>query len=261
MPSSFDILGSRNGAVVIIEIPDELADYEVQIASAIMTQHINVKSVLSKESERQGEYRLRDLRLIAGDLDTEVIHKESGCSFKINPRVVYFSARESTERERIKGMVKPREDVLVMFSGVGPFPICIAKQHPTVTVTGVEINPTAHRYAQENVELNKVRDQVTLIMGDVREICPQLNKVFDRVLMPLPKGAYEFLDVAIPMVKKGGVLHFYHWAPEDDMFKEAKALVDEQATAYGREALFMDGMKISLYSPGVCKVRVDMVIK
>lgn len=259
-PSSFDILGSRNGAVAVVEIPEGLAAYEKEIAEAIQAVHKNVRSVLSKDSEREGEYRLRSLRLIAGDPDTEVVHKESGCRFKLDPQLMYFSTRESTERERIVEKVQPGEDVLVMFSGVSPIAICIAKRHPDVTVTAVEINPEAHRYAVENTRLNKVADRVKLILGDVREVCPYLNTVFDRVLMPLPKGAHMFLDVAVPMVKPGGVLHLYHWAPEDDLFTEAQRLVAEAADEAGRRAEFIGSEKVSLYSPRVYKVRVDMVI-
>ncbi len=260
IPSSFDVLGSRSGAVAVIEIPEELSSYEKEIAEAIQAVHGNVRSVLSKDSGREGEYRLRSLRLIAGDPGTEVIHKESGCRFKLDPRVTYFSTRESTERERIVEMVQPGEDVLVMFSGISPIAICVAKRHPDAMVTAIEINPEAHRYAVENVKLNKVADRVKPILGDVREVCPSLNTVFDRVLMPLPKGAHMFLDVAIPMVKPGGALHLYHWAPEDDLFTEAQRLVTEAADEAGRRAEFIGGEKVSLYSPRVYKVRVDMLI-
>lgn len=260
VPSSFDILGSRSGAVAIIEVPDVLTSYEKEIAVAIQAVHKNIKSVLCKDSEREGEYRLRSLRLIAGDLDTEVIHKESGCSFKLDPQVTYFSTRESTERERLAEMVRPGEDVLVMFSGVSPIAVCIAKRHPDVTITAIEINPEAHGYAIENVKLNKVADRVKPILGDVRDVCPSLNKFFDRVLMPLPKGAHMFLDVAVSMVKPGGVLHFYHWAPEDDLYGEAQSFVVEAAAEMGRRAEFVGGVKVSLYSPRVYKVRVDMVV-
>jgi tRNA (guanine37-N1)-methyltransferase len=260
VPSSFDILGSRSGAVAVIEVPDELASYEREIAAAVQAVHKNIKSVLCKDSGREGEYRLRSLRLIAGDPDTEVIHKESGCSFKLDPQITYFSTRESTERERLAETVRPGEDVLVMFSGVSPIAVCIAKRHPDVTITAIEINPGAHGYAVENVKLNKVADRVTPILGDVRDVCLSLNKVFDRVLMPLPKGAHIFLDVAVSMVKPGGVLHFYHWAPEDDLYSEAQRLVVKAATEAGRRAEFVGGVKVSLYSPRVYKVRIDMVI-
>lgn len=257
VPKAFDILGSKGRAVAIIEIPDELREYETDIAEAIRRVHKNVKSVLGKESGRDGEYRLRDYRLIIGDPDTTILHKESGCSFKLDPRLTYFSNRESTERERITAKIKPNENILVMFSGIGPYPICIAKKHPTIKATAVELNPSAHKFCVENVKINKVKDQVSPILGDVREICPTLGNSFDRVLMPLPKGAYEFLDIAVSNVKPGGILHFYHWAPENDMFSEARRLVEKAAKEQGRNVRFTDGVKVSLFSPRVSKIRID----
>ena len=257
LPRSFDVLGSREGAIAIIEVPTELENYDEQIANAIMDVHGNVKSVLGKESERHGEYRLRDLRLLGGNKNTEVIHKESGCRFKLDPRKTYFSTRESTERERVNNLVNFGDNILVMFSGVAPFPICIARAHPSVTITCIEVNPIAHKYAVDNINLNKVQDRVTPLLGDVREVCPKLGKTFDRVLMPLPKGAHMFLDTAIPMVNQGGVLHLYHWASEGDLYSEAFQLVKGQASQLGREAELLGGNKVSLYSPRVYKIRAD----
>lgn len=261
VPASFDILGSRSGSVVIIEVPEELMEYERTLAEVVMGVHGNVKSVLGKESGRQGEYRLRELRLILGDSDTEVEHRESGCRFMVDPNLAYFSTRESTERERVASQVQPGEDVLVMFSGVAPYPICIAKRVPEARVTGVEINPDAHRYGLINVKLNKVQDRVRLLLGDVREVCPTLTEQFDRVVMPLPKGAHEFLDLAVSMLRPGGILHFYHWASESDLFTEAMTLIRQAAERQGRDARLLSGIKVSLYSPRVCKARVDAEVR
>jgi len=260
IPSSFDILGSKGEAVAIIEIPDGLIPHEKIIAEALMAVHKNVKSVLAKESERYGELRLRKYRLILGDPNTEIIHKESGCRFKLDPQTTYFSARESTERERICSQVKGPEEILVMFSGIGPFPICLAKHNKDVVCYAIELNPQAHRYCLENIKLNKLEDKVIAIQGDVREICPKLNKTFDRVIMPLPKGAHLFLDVAVPMVKPGGVLHFYHWAKNDDLYSDAFNLVKEASSKLGRRCSFEGGVKVSKYSPGVSKIRIDVRI-
>ena len=260
VPRSYDVIGSKQKAVAVIELPKGLREHESVIAGTLMGIQRNVKSVLVKESERAGEYRTRELRLVAGDPDTEVLHKESGCLFRLDPRAVYFSPRESAERERIAAAVADGEEVLVMFSGVGPLPICIAKRHGKVRVTAVELNLEAHNYCVENIHLNGVSDRVTAIRGDVREILNGLGRDFDRVLMPLPKGAYRFLDIAIPLLKDGGVLHFYHWAPEDDQYTEAEELVNRAAEAYGRRAEFIDRVRISQYSPRVWKIRLDAKI-
>jgi tRNA (guanine37-N1)-methyltransferase len=258
VPSSFDIVGSKKGAVAIIEIHNELEAFEKIIADSLMNLHKNVKSVLGKKSERHGELRLRDYRLLSGESNTEVVHKESGCIFKLDPRVTYFSTRESTERERICQQVSGCEKILVMFSGVGPFPICIAKHNRETKCLAIEMNHRAHQYCLENIDLNKLEDRVKAIHGDVMEICPQLDQQFDRVLMPLPKGAYLFLDVTIPLVKPGGLLHFYHWSSGDDLFGEAYNMVKQATTRFDRDCEFVNGVRVSKYSPGVSKVRIDV---
>ncbi len=260
VPSSFDVLGSKGDAVAIIEIPEEVSAYEIVIAETLMSIHKNIKSVLAKTSERYGELRLRDYRVLAGDLDTEIIHKESGCRFKLDPQVTYFSARESSERERICSQITGPEDVLVMFSGVGPFPICIAKHHKDVRCWAIELNQEAHEFCEENIRLNKVQDRVTAIQGDVITVCPSLGMEFDRVLTPLPKGAHLFLDITIPLVKQGGILHFYHWAPDEDSYSEAYRLVEEAAAVFGRKCTFKGGVRVAKYSPRVSKIRIDVQI-
>ena len=257
VPRSFDLIGSKQKAVAIIELPKGLEQFEDIIARAMMRVHKNVASVLAKESERTGEYRTRELRLVAGDPNTEVLHNEGGCLFRLDPMTVYFSPRECTERERVADAVKDGEEILVMFSGIGPLPICIAKKHRNVRATAVELNPVAHNYCVENIHLNKVGDRVKAIRGDVREVNKDIDVTYDRILMPLPKGAYKFLDVAVPLLKDRGTLHFYHWAPEEDPFTDAERLVARAAESQKRRAEFIGRMKVSQYSPRFWKVRVN----
>jgi tRNA (guanine37-N1)-methyltransferase len=254
---SYDLYGSKAKCVAVIEISEDLRNVEGNIADALMKVNRNVTSVLVKESARTGEFRTRSLRLLAGDPDTEVLHKESGCVFRLDPATVYFSPRESKERDRITKVVQENEDILVMFSGIGPLPIRIAKVHPRVTLTSIELNPIAHNYCIENIYLNKVSNQVKAIQGDVRKICPQFKKFFDRIIMPLPKGAYRFLDVAIPILKKYGTIHLYHWATEETAFFEAESIINTVAENFNREVNFTDKVKVSQYSPGTWKVRID----
>ncbi len=258
VPRSFDVIGSRGKAVAIVEVPPDLEPYGATLGDAVMRVQGNVKSVLAKGTERMGEFRIRDMRLLAGDPDTEVVHRESGCFFMVDPAKAYFSPRESTERERISALVAPGERILVMFGGIGPFPICIARREPSSSCVTVELNPDAHRYCIQNITLNKVSGRVKAILGDVREVCPTLYETFDRVLMPLPKGAHKFLDVAFPMVRPGGVIQFYHWGPRDDPFTEGEAVVKSEAETQRRKILSYESFRVSQYSPSAWKIRIDV---
>lgn len=261
IPKSFDLIGSKAKAVVVVEIPEELKGKEKLIAEAVMQLHKPVKSVLRKVSERKGKLRLREYKLIFGDKNTEVLHKEYGCLFKLDPKKVYFSPREAEERQRVAEQVKPDETVLVMFSGVAPFPVSMAKMQPKVNkIYAVELNPIAHKYAVENVKLNKVKDKVEPILGDVRKICPKLKGKFDRVVMPLPKGAYQFLGVAVPCLKAKGIIHFYHWASETKLFEEAIELVKKECEKLGKKVKFLNKCKVLPYGPRKWKVCIDAEI-
>src|SRR3989344_7926868 len=146
VPSSFDIIGSKEKAVAIIELNNKITKKRKVIAQALMQQHKNVTSVLMKESARTGKYRIRKLRIIGGLRNTEVSHKESGCSFLIDPRKAYFSPREGAEKLRVAEKIRNNEDVIVFFAGVGPFPIVLSKKSKAKSIVGIEINPAAVSY-------------------------------------------------------------------------------------------------------------------
>jgi len=261
IPSSYDVVGSREKAVAIIEIPDEVHENRKIIANALMKIHKNVKTVLEKISERKGIERLREYEIVVGDKNTEVVHKEYGCSFKVDPRKVYFSPREGAERMRIAEKVKAGETVLVMFCGVGPYPVVIARKQPMVKkVVGIEINPDAFNYMVENIKINKVQDKVMPILGNVKEKCKEFYGKCDRVVMPLPKGAHMFLNEAFRCLKSKGIIHFYHWSREDDLFSEAIEILKENAKKFKREIKILDTRKVLPYSPRTWKVCVDCFV-
>lgn len=263
VPTSFDIIGNKQRAVCIIEIPEELKAKEVEIAYAVMKLHKAVKSVLKKASERKGVYRKRGYRLIAGDKNTEVVHKEHGYLLRLDPQKVYFSPREGTERQRIAEQVKPNEIVLVMFSGISPFPIAIAKKQPRIDkVYAVELNRNAHRYAKENVRINRLSDKIILMPGDVREECKKLYGSCDRVVMPLPLGAENFLDIAINCLKpKGGIINFYSWGSEGDLFSNTLKLIQESTKNLNRRFEILEKRKVLPYKPRNFKICVDFRVK
>lgn len=264
VPSSFDIIGSREGAVAIVEFPEGAPErVKKAVAEAIMKLHKSVRVVLAKTSERKGPYRVRDHEVLAGEGPTEVVHVEHSVRLKLDPTKVYFSPREATERVRVASQVKPGETVMVMFAGVGPYALMIAKKQPLVEkVVAIELNPEAYRYMVENVRLNKLEGKVEPVLGDVKTEAKRWYGVCDRVVMPLPKGAHEFLDRAFLCLKpEGGVIHFYHWAPERDLFSEACMLLEREATLRGMGVRILNTRKVSEYAPRVFKVCVDALIE
>jgi tRNA (guanine37-N1)-methyltransferase len=217
---------------------------------------------LEKASKRKGIYRIRKYRFIAGERKFETIHKEYGCVFKLDPTKVYFSPRELTERQRIASQVKENEVVMVMFAGVAPYAIQIAKKQPKVKeVIAIEINPIAVKYAKENVVLNKVEDKVRVIEGDVREKCKDFYGKCDRVVMPLPKGAEDFLDIAVKCLKNKGYIHFYNWGSEPNIFENAEKIIKDELSKMNVKYKIINKRKVLPYAPRKLKVCIDIFVK
>jgi len=260
IPSSYEIIGSREKAVAIIEIPEDLQKKEKEIANQILIRHKNVKSVLKKVSERTGVYRKRKYELLAGDPNTEVIHKEHYCSYKLDPKLVYFSPREGTERLRIANQVKPKETVMLMFAGIGTYAIIIAKKQPKVDkIISIEINSSAYEYMKENIRLNKVSDKIIPILGDVKLKCKDWYGKCDRVIMPLPHDAWKFLDLAFKCLKSHGNIHMYIIDREENIEDKVRSIIDRFNKKIKRETSYK--IKKTLpYSPKTFKYCVDIII-
>jgi tRNA (guanine37-N1)-methyltransferase len=249
---SFDVVGN----IAIIEMPDELRPSQRVIADAIMEMNKNIKTVLKKASMHEGKYRTQRLKYIVGKRTKETVHKENNVMLKLNVETSYFSPRSSTERKRIMGLVEPGEDVLVMFSGIGPFCMEIAKNAKPRCVYGVEINPEAHRYAQENVRLNKLEGKVKLYNGDVRDVVPGLKERFDRIVMPLPKDADTFLDTAFKAAKKGTIIHLYLFLEKDRLGDGIKR-IEEICAKHKKSCKILGHVMCGQYSPSTFRTCID----
>lgn len=252
VPTSFEIIGSRSGAVAVVEIPEELEEYKYEIAKAITAANKHVKTVLRKLGGRTGDYRLYNFEvLIEGP--TEVLHKEHGYYIKVDPTKVYFSSRDQTDRLDVAKKVGEGERVLYLFAGVGPYAIAIAKFARPRIIVAVELNPWGFKYMVENFKLNKIKNAVA-IHGDVAAVAPLLRGKFDRVLMTLPLGAYKYLPLAFQCLERGGVVHFYHLGREEDPYRDAEEIVKSvcpNCQIIGRRI-------VRDYAPGIYKVRIDV---
>jgi tRNA (guanine37-N1)-methyltransferase len=204
--SAFDQIGD----IVIIKIPDELMPKKKLIADAILANVKTAKAVFAQVSPVRGDFRVRDLEFIAGENRTVTEYKEHACRFKVDVAKTYFSPRLSTERQRIADMVGDNETIINMFAGVGTYSVVIAKANKTCRVYSIDSNSAASELDGINAKLNKVEDRVVSICGDAAEVIKdRLAGQADRVLMPLPERAKEFVDSAVLALKEKGIVHYF----------------------------------------------------
>lgn len=247
VPRAFDIIGD----IAVLDLPDELSGKRKLIGEALLETFKSIKVVVNKKSNVETEYRIKDVDVIAGEDRTATVHREYGCSYRLDISRAYFSPRLGTERMRVAEQVNEGERVLVMFAGIGPYAILIAKKRKPSEVVAVELNPDAVRYMRENVKLNKV--DVTIVEGDAREEVPRLGE-FDRIIMPLPKDAQDFLDVAVPAAKDGGMIHFYSFAHTPEELEEK---VKEVCSSLGCKIEVENSVQCGSYSPCLSRTCAD----
>lgn len=202
MPGHFSIVGE----IAIVSLPPGLADHRDDVVQAIISRHKSIKTVLNKTSKVKGYGRVARFEILAGN-STITTHTEFGHIYRLDVAQVFFNARLSFERRRIALKSKPGETVLMPFCGVGPFAVPAAAAG--ATVMAIEKNSEACRWLAENARLNGVEDGIFIINGDALDAVRMLKRQFDRIVIPTPYGMDHILEVMLPLVRTGGMVHFY----------------------------------------------------
>ncbi|MFB0567635.1 MAG: class I SAM-dependent methyltransferase family protein [Candidatus Bathyarchaeia archaeon] len=259
---SFDIVGD----IAVIRVPKPLKQRSKIIAQAIMQTHKRVKVVWRQVSPVSGDFRLRKLEWVAGERRTETIHREHGCVFKVDLERCYFSPRLSYEGIRITRLVQLGEVIVNMFAGVGCFSIIIARRSEAEKIYSIDINPFAVQYMRENIKLNKVEERVAPIQQDAKKAIEEgLRNIADRVLMPLPEKAYEYLDGAVLALKPtGGWVHYYdfeHAKKGENPVEKVNAKVSEKLQTFGANFEVSFGRVVRRTGPNWYQVVLDVHVK
>ncbi len=124
-----------------------------------------------------GDERIPDTELLYGTAG-DVIHRETGFSYLLDPSKVMFSQGNRLEKVRMAALARPGESVADMFAGIGYFSIPIARAG--AFVHAMDINPVAYRYLIANARLNHVENNLIPECGDSRSL---LRGVYDRIIM------------------------------------------------------------------------------
>lgn len=214
---SFDVIGD----IAIIEIPKELNKKQKLIGNTLLQILKHVKVAAMETGEHSGKYRRPKLKIIAGEKRYKTTQKESGITLTLDVSKCYYSPRLGSERLRIAKLVKKNEKVLVVGSGIAPYPLVLAKHSTAKNITAVEINPIAHKYAELNVKQNKQQDKITCIKGDITKI--KLGK-FDRIISAIPHEGTKLYPSLKKLSKKGTKLHIYDFAFEENLTEPAQKL-------------------------------------
>lgn len=259
--SSYDVVGD----IAIIRLNRSSTKYGSDIAQIIMNFHRNVKTVLAQIDGVSGDFRLRNLEHISGEKKTSTIHRESDCRFYVDVEKCYFSPRLFYERRRVAEQVRDGEIVVNMFAGVGCFSVVIAKLMKVAKVFSIDVNPVAVQYMKKNISVNGAYGRVFPILGDAKTIVQErLCQLADRVLMPLPGKAFEYLPHALSALKKtGGWIHYYdfeHARKDENVVEKVKFKVAERLSSCGAGCDLAFGRAVRTTGPRWYQVVLDVKV-
>ena len=254
--SAFDQIGS----IIIVRIPESLLSKKRIIGKTLLDEVKIAKSVFYQASAVEGDFRTRNLEILAGEDNTRTEYKEFGCRFIVDVENAFFSPRLSTERERIANLIQDGEIMTNMFAGVGMFSIMAAKRKKC-TVYNLDINPIASNLCEENTKLNKLAGEVISINGDAAKIIKEkLMDKSDRTLMLLPERSDEFLESAINTTKDGGIIHYYSHIHADKKSNASKLSEEHYLQVTPVRSEILDSKIVRAVGPRYYQTVVDVKI-
>ncbi len=251
--ASYDILGN----IAIIKGEGKSKAQKLKQAKELLKRP-GVKTILEKIGKVSGRLRTINVKHIAGEKNLIAKHRENGCVFKFNVEACYFSGRLSNERKEIASKIKKKDKVLVMFAGVGVYPIVIYKSVKPEKIIGVEIGKDCCKYFKENLKLNKIPvGKIEIIQGDVKKKMPK--KKFDVVIMARPNLKESFLEQGLSVCRRGAKIYYYGFCNVD----EKKKMIDEikeEAVRLKRKIKIIKIIKAGEIAPYKFRYRVEIKV-
>jgi tRNA wybutosine-synthesizing protein 2 len=180
----------------------------------------------------------------------DVIHKESGIVYHIDPSRVMFSQGNREEKARIARQIRERgagERVADMFAGIGYFTLPAAKAG--ARVHSMEINPVAFEYLSRNILANNLEERIQAGCGHCRSL---LSGKYDRIIMG-HFDAITLLPGALDHADCGATIHLHSIGDQKDRIR-----------AIAAEAGFdtaIETHRVKKYAPGTWHLVQDVVLK
>jgi tRNA (guanine37-N1)-methyltransferase len=258
--ASYDIIGN----IAIMKFPEETSKEEkISRAKELMSRIPSLKTVLEKTNKVSGRLRTIKTDFLLGEDNLVAEYKESGSRFKFNVETCYFSPRLAKERLEIAKMIKKNQKVLVMFAGVAPFSVVIAKNAKPKKIIDIELGKDCKKYAIENIKLNKVESIIEHIQGDVKKVIPKIlltrNEKFDFIVMPRPNLKETFLREAFLVSKKGTKIIYYGFSPESKKQEMLREL-ENQAKKLKRKIKILRVLEAGDIAPYEHRYRIEILV-
>ncbi len=195
-----------------------------------------------------GSLRVPSYEVIFGT-PHEVLHRECGISYWLDPTKVMFSQGNRGEKERIASLIRSSgntERIADMFAGIGYFTLMSAAAGGMVHA--MEMNYESYAYLLKNIQANELADRIQADCGDCRD---HLSGSYDRVIM----GHFDaacYLPDALSHIRSDGTLHLHTICPDEEAIKNT--ICD-----YGFDAQ-ISVHRVKKYAPQIWHYVLDVVV-
>jgi tRNA (guanine37-N1)-methyltransferase len=221
------------GTIAILKFPKKMWQITKKLKSRkFLKENKNIKTVVEKTKGFSGKLRIPKTKYLSGEKTTITNYNENNSNFTYDINKTYFSPRLSEERKKTaeeiisiikKGQIK-NPKILTLFSGVGPYPIVIAKKLKQEKLKGNiyanELNNDANKFAEKNILKNKVQKYITLIPGDAKNISKEISIKLDIIIMTRPNIKETFLKSILPITKKGTIVFYHGFGTKEEVLNE-----------------------------------------
>jgi tRNA wybutosine-synthesizing protein 2 len=209
--------------------------------------------------------------------ETEVIHREGGTDYILDPTRIMFSSGNTDERRRslryiddiplrpglsedVKRGVGKSEDIMDMFAGIGYFALPISRHPKCRSMTACEINPVSFDFLKRNIRINNLTDKVKPILGDNRTCLPERSA--DRIVMGYIGGTFGYLDRALDYLREGGgIVHLHDTVKIEEGSERLFERCQYPASNHGFKAKLLGSRKIKSFAPRIDHVVIDVLFE
>ena len=257
LPKKWFVLGH----VLLFQLHPKLLSWKEIIGKLLLdVDHRPVKTAAMHIGKIIGEFRVPQYEIVYGDPHAETIHREAGCVFKLDPLKIMFSPGNTEERQRLPLFVQKNDVVADFFACVGQWSIPIGKKSEAKKVYAIELNELAYSYLRENIQLNKLEDRITPLLGDCNEVAPE--KCADHVILGYLFNTYKYLHKAINALKpKGGWIHYHETLSRHDFPHLPMNRIKTTSEALGFEIKDKKIRLVKTYAPKIVHGRISAYLK
>ena len=139
--------------------------------------------------------------------------------------------------------------------------LSLLQKEKKCTVYNIDINPVAAKLCEKNIDLNKLKGNVTSVLGDASQVIEdKLKDIGDRLLMLLPERSDEFFSSALSATKNNGIIHYYSHIHADEKSQAAKLSEKHYQEITSVKSKILDSKIVRAVGPRYYQTVVDIRI-